>query len=165
VARNKTKILRMLECALIAVLAGPQFVGAQRLKPIPHPVGQPQSTGLAQPQGQASVEGSAAASPWTPLVLLAEVDALITTSLGGGGASAGHADWLQADIEVIRGVHLLTAIEGMKPPGGGPSSVGFWGGAAWFVVPHLDVRADWVRRSTADSVPTNTFLIQINGYL
>jgi len=60
---------------------------------------------------------------------------------------------------------LLTAIEGMKPPGGGPSSVGFWGGAAWFVVPHLDVRADWVRRSTGGSLPTNTFLIQINGYL
>jgi len=108
---------------------------------------------------------TARASPWTPLVLLAEVDALITTTLGSGGASAGHADWLQADIEVVRGVHLLTAIEGMKPPGGGPSSVGFWGGAAWFVVPHLDVRADWVRRSTSGSLPTNTFLIQFNGYL
>jgi len=38
---------------------------------------------------------TARASPWTPLVLLAEVDALITTALGNGGASAGHADWLQ----------------------------------------------------------------------
>ena len=64
---NKTKILRMLGCALITSLAGPQFADAQRLKPIPHPVGQPQSTAFAQPQVQASADGSAPASPWTPL--------------------------------------------------------------------------------------------------
>jgi hypothetical protein len=57
----------MLGCALITFLAGPQFAGAQRLKPIPHPVGQPQSTVLAQAQVQASADGSAPASPWTPL--------------------------------------------------------------------------------------------------
>jgi hypothetical protein len=57
----------MLGWALIALLAGPQFAGAQRLKPIPHPVGQPQATGPAQPQVQASANGSAGASPWTPL--------------------------------------------------------------------------------------------------
>src|SRR6266850_2000104 len=108
---------------------------------------------------------TARASPWTPLVLLAEVDALITTALGNGGASAGHADWLQADLEVLRGVHILSAVEGMKPPGGGPSSLGFWGGAAWFVFPHLDVRADWIRRSTTGSPATGTFLLQLNGYL
>ncbi len=108
---------------------------------------------------------TARASPWTPLVLLAEVDALITTALGNGGASAGHADWLQADVEVLRGVHILSAVEGMKPPGGGPSSLGLWGGAAWFVVPHLDVRADWIRRSTSGSPSTDTFLLQLNGYL
>ncbi len=108
---------------------------------------------------------TARASPWTPLVLLAEVDALITTPLGNGGASAGHADWLQADVEVLRGVHIVSAIEGMKPPGGGASSLGVWGGAAWFVIPHLDVRADWVRRSTTGAPPTMTFLLQVNGYL
>jgi len=99
------------------------------------------------------------------LVLLAEVDALINTSLGNGGASAGHADWLQADVEVLRGVHILSAVEGMKPPGGGPSSLGLWGGAAWFVFPHLDLRADWIRRTTTGSPATVTFLLQLNAYL
>ncbi len=107
---------------------------------------------------------TARAAPWTPLVLLGEVDLLINSSLGNGGASAGHADWLQADVEVLRGVHLLTAVEGMSPPGGGASSLGLWGGAAWFLFPHFDIRADWIRRSTTGSPPTVTYLIQGNGY-
>jgi hypothetical protein len=107
---------------------------------------------------------TARAAPWTPLVLLGEVDLLINSSLGNGGASAGHADWLQADIEMMRGVHLLTAVEGMSPPGGGASSLGLWGGAAWFLFPHFDIRADWIRRSTTGSPTTVTYLIQANGY-
>jgi hypothetical protein len=67
VARNETRIRRMLGWALISLLAGPQFAGAQRLKPIPHPVGQPQATRPAQPQAQASASGSAGTSSWTPL--------------------------------------------------------------------------------------------------
>ena len=66
-ANNSTKTLVMVGWALITLLAGPQFASAQRLKPIPHPVGQPQSTAVTQSQVQASANGSAAASPWTPL--------------------------------------------------------------------------------------------------
>ena len=107
---------------------------------------------------------TARASPWTPLVFLGEVDLLITSSLGNGGVNAGHADWLQADLEVLRGVHILTAVEGMTPPGGGASTLGLWGGVAWFVFPHFDVRADLIRRSTTGSPATFTYLIQGNGY-
>lgn len=66
-ARKNRKILRMFGCALIASLAGSPFAGAQRLKPIPHPVGQPQSATPGQAQAQTSTNGSTAASPWTPL--------------------------------------------------------------------------------------------------
>jgi hypothetical protein len=104
------------------------------------------------------------AAPWTPLVFLGEVDLLITSSLGSGGVNTGHADWLQADVEVLQGVHILTAVEGMTPPGGGASSLGLWGGAAWFVFPHFDIRADIIRRSTTGSPATFTYLIQGNGY-
>jgi len=107
---------------------------------------------------------TARAAPWTPLVFLGEVDLLITSSLGNGGVNAGHADWLQADLEVLRGVHILTAVEGMTPPGGGASTLGLWGGVAWFVFPHFDVRADLIRRSTTGSPATFTYLIQGNGY-
>jgi hypothetical protein len=108
---------------------------------------------------------TARAVPWTPLVLSAELDALLSSRLGNGSMKTGHAAWLQADLEFWRGVHLLAAGERLGSPDGGAAQLGWWGGAAWFVVPHLDVRADLIRRSSADSPATNTFLIQVNGYL
>lgn len=108
---------------------------------------------------------TARAAPWTPLVISAEVDALIGTALGRGATSAGHAGWLQADLEVARGLHVLSAVESQKAPGESATSTGLWGGLAWFVVPHLDVRGDVIRRSTPGSPATATFLLQLNGYL
>jgi hypothetical protein len=108
---------------------------------------------------------TARVAPWTPLVLSAELDALFSVPLGDRGVKSGHAGWLQADLEVVRGVHLVPAIERLSSPAGGAAQYGWWGGVAWFVVPHLDVRADVIRRSSADAPATDTFLIQINGYL
>ncbi len=108
---------------------------------------------------------TARVAPWTPLVLSAELDALISSALGNASMKTGHAGWLQADLEVLRGVHLVSAVEHLSSPAGGAAQLGLWGGAAWFVVPHLDVRADLIRRSSGDSPATNTFLIQLNGYL
>ena len=108
---------------------------------------------------------TARVAPWTPLVLSAELDGLITSALGRRNAQTGYAGWLQADLEVLRGVHLLPAVEQMSPPNAGPSTFGLWGGVAWFVFPHFDVRGDVIRRSTANAPATNTFLLQVNGYL
>jgi hypothetical protein len=104
-------------------------------------------------------------SPWTPLVFSAELDALLSSALGNGSVKTGSTGWLQADLEVLRGVHLVSAAEHLASPAGGAARFGWWGGAAWFVIPHLDVRADLIRRFSADSATTNTFLIQVNGYL
>jgi len=61
----KTKTLQAFGIAVIALLAFTPLAGAQRLKPIPHPIGQPQH---APVRAQASVTSStASASPWTPL--------------------------------------------------------------------------------------------------
>ena len=108
---------------------------------------------------------TARAAPWTPLVFSLELDALLSSALGRSSLKTGDAGWLQADLEVLRGVHLLGAAERLASPAGGAAQYGFWGGAAWFVVPHLDVRTDVIRRSSADSPTTHTFLIQLNGYL
>jgi hypothetical protein len=121
--------------------------------------------GSAGPQVRHAYGVTARAAPWTVLVLSAEGDVLITTALGHGSASAGYADWLQADLEVVRGLHLLSAVESSKPPGGGATAFGSWVGLAWFVIPHLDVRADAIRRSSHGSATTMTFLFQLNGYL
>ncbi len=121
--------------------------------------------GSGGPQLRQSYGLTARAAPWTALVLSAEADALISTALGHGSASVGYADWLQADLEVVRGVHLLSAVESSKAPGEGATGLGLWGGVSWFVIPHLDVRADAIRRSGDDSATTMTFLLQLNGYL
>ena len=103
--------------------------------------------------------------PWKPLVLSAEVDALLSSALGSGSVKVGHTSWLQGDLEILRGVHLVSAAEHLASPAGGATRFGLWGGVAWFVFPHLDVRGDVIRRSSADQPTTNTFLVQLNGYL
>jgi hypothetical protein len=67
------KFLQTFGITLIALLAWPQFAGAQRLKPIPHPVSAVQHA-PAQAQAKAQVAGQsnlpanqAPASPWTPM--------------------------------------------------------------------------------------------------
>ena len=60
---------------------------------------------------------------------------------------------------------LLPAVEQMSPPNSGPSRFGLWGGIAWFLFPHFDVRGDVIRRTTPNAPATNTFLLQLNGYL
>ena len=76
----------------------------------------------------------------------------------------GHAEWLQADLEPLRGVHLFGALEAMKTGSSPELQRGAWGGLWWFVVPHVDLRADVVQR-WGQGPSTTTFLIQLNGYL
>ena len=108
--------------------------------------------------------GFARTSPWRPLVIQVEADVLLNKQLGGGPQDVGHAEWLQADLEPLRGVHLLAALEGTKTGAIPVPKTGAWGGLWWFVLPHLDVRADVVQR-WGDGPSTLTFLVQANGYL
>jgi hypothetical protein len=108
--------------------------------------------------------GFARVSPWQPLVVQVEADLLLNKQLGGGAQDVGHAEWLQTDVEVVRGLHLLGALEGMKTGATPELQKGVWGGLWWFAFPHLDVRADVVQR-WGQGPSTLTFLIQANGYL
>ena len=108
--------------------------------------------------------GFARVSPWRPLVLQIEGDLLLENQLGGGIQDTGHAEWLQADLEPLRGVHVFGALEGMKTGTTPELQRGVWGGLWWFVVPHVDIRADAVQR-WGQGPPTTTFLVQLNGYL
>jgi hypothetical protein len=102
-------------------------------------------------------------SPWHPLVLQMEADVLLNKELNGGPQDVGHAEWLQADVEVVRGLHLIGAAEGMKT-GTTDFQTGLWGGIWWFLFPHFDIRADAIQRWGQG--PSNlTFLVQLNGYL
>jgi hypothetical protein len=103
-------------------------------------------------------------SPWRPLVLQMEADLLLNKELGSGNQDVGHAEWLQADLEPLRGLHVFGALEGMKTGATPDLQRGLWGGLWWFVVPHVDMRADVVERWD-QGPPTTTFLVQLNGYL
>jgi hypothetical protein len=107
--------------------------------------------------------GFARMSPWRPLVIQLEADVLLNKELGVGPQDVGHAEWLQADIEVVRGLHVLGALEGTKT-GATPLQTGVWGGLWWFAVPHIDLRADVVQR-WGNGPSTLTFLVQANVYL
>ncbi|HET6980740.1 MAG TPA: hypothetical protein VFI53_01295 [Myxococcaceae bacterium] len=108
--------------------------------------------------------GFARLAPWRPLVFQLEADLVLQNQLGSGIQDVGHAEWLQADLEFVRGLHLFGALEGMKTGSTPELQRGAWGGVWWFVIPHLDVRADVVER-WGEGPPTTTFLVQLNGYL
>jgi len=108
--------------------------------------------------------GFARISPWRPLVLQVEGDLLLENQLGNRLQDTGHAEWLQADLEPLRGLHVFGALEGMKTGTTPELQRGVWGGLWWFVVPHVDIRADAVQR-WGQGPPTTTFLVQLNGYL
>jgi len=108
--------------------------------------------------------GFARLAPWRPLVIQLEADLLLENQLGSGKQDIGHAEWLQADLEPVRGLHLFGSLEGMKTGSTPDLQRGAWGGLWWFVVPHVDMRADVVER-WGQGPPTTTFLVQLNGYL
>jgi hypothetical protein len=92
-------------------------------------------------------------SPTQDFALLAELDALLTTE-----TSAGYATLVQADYELLRGLHLMGtlealdmgAIEGLPTaPGLGQPGFGTWFSVNWFFVTHFDFRLDVVIRQEA----------------
>jgi hypothetical protein len=105
-------------------------------------------------------------APWKPLVLMAEVDALVDVQAGSLGT--GYAAMLQLDFEPIQGVHLIGTAEGMKDPANTQLQWGGWGSLMWFFAPHCDVRVDFVDQLTPAGTGTvNTFSIgpQLHVYL
>ncbi|MBN1209692.1 MAG: hypothetical protein JXB05_32890 [Myxococcaceae bacterium] len=82
-------------------------------------------------------------APTGPLALLAEVDVLTQHSRGGPTA-LGYAGMLQADLEVTRGVHLITTGEVLERKEGRGLGAGL--GAAFFLAPQLEVRVDGIVR-------------------
>ncbi len=85
-------------------------------------------------------------APVEQLALVVEGDALVDTGFdaaGVGTTAVGGAGWLQAEWTVIPGVKVLPAVEASLR---GDGKVAGWLGAAWFPLPHTELRADVVYR-------------------
>jgi hypothetical protein len=119
-------------------------------------------------------------APKEPLVILTEVDAVVTTSdvvNGLGGTSPGVVGMVEADVEPTQGVHLMATgeamVQGNVPLGTGPAppvpgtarSFDGWVTAMWFFAPHCDVRFDFVVASILNQPASYYALPQLHIYL
>jgi hypothetical protein len=104
-----------------------------------------------------------------PLALMAEVD-LLTDST----RKLGYTGFAQLDYEVIQGLHGMFTVEGLdagyprapgeppvrETPGQGKLGMGYWISAAWFFLPHFDMRVDGIVRPSEF-----TLLTQLHAFL
>lgn len=101
------------------------------------------------------------------LVILAEVDGLIRTH-----REAGYVGFAQLDYEITRGLHLIGTgeildeghVKGSSTPrtaGAGQPRFGAWGGVDWFCLPHVEVRADLMKRQQDET----TIMAQLHVFL
>lgn len=115
-------------------------------------------------------------SPKEPLVIMAEVDALVNTSDAPSttvsGTSPGVVGYLQFDVEPTQGVHLIatgeTWIQANLMLGPAPTTGKSFSGSAgalWFFAPHADVRFDFTAASVLNSKVGFYLLPQLHLYL
>lgn len=106
--------------------------------------------------------------PWEPLAVLFEADMLFRTN-----TDAGYVGFVQADWEVIQGLHLLATgellDEGLSidrdapeaAPGAGEPRFGVWGSVDWFFYRQFEMRVDFIQRQNDPF----TILGQVHFYL
>jgi hypothetical protein len=112
-------------------------------------------------------------APKEPLVIMAEVDATVTTADATGGGSTtmpGMVGLVQADIEPTQGLHIVVTGETMvqSVSGNTMQMYGAWGGVMWFFAPHCDLRFDAVfsSQNTGQSTTNSIYLLpQLHVYL
>lgn len=108
-------------------------------------------------------------APVEQLALVLETDALVDTAFDAAGASTtalGGAGWLQADWAIVPGVKVLPALEASLH---GDGKVAGWLGAAWYPLPHTELRADVIYRqvfpAAGGSVGALIGLLQVQLFL
>ena len=108
------------------------------------------------------------ATPWEPLVVLSEAD-YVLKSPKDDDKRKGFVGYLQADLELIQGVHFMTTGE-MQNVGvhGTPMSWELWLSQVWFAAPHMDLRLDDIYQSNGSVDGRSSaleFLMQAHLYL
>lgn len=108
------------------------------------------------------------ATPFTPLVLASEFDYVLTSSKHSPHRK-GVVGFVQADLEVMQGIHVLVTGENRNVGlDGTPTSLGAWLSYLWFFAPHADVRFDNIYyrlRSQSRTTDAYAQLVQLHMYL
>jgi hypothetical protein len=106
---------------------------------------------------------TARVAPVAPLAILAEGDVLVSSLM-----NIGYVGMLQADYEIIRGLHLIGTGEVQdtgKPKetgatsavGAGQPQFGGWLSVGWFFFTHFDARVDFVVRQNLPAALQSQF--------
>lgn len=104
-------------------------------------------------------------APIRPFVLLAEAD-VVSSPKRTGGTQWGYAGLFQADIEVLRGLHLVPAAEVVNlGPNSSTLGWGLWGTVNWFFAPHADIRLDFQRNDYPGGPVLYLGLINLHVFL
>lgn len=109
-------------------------------------------------------------SPWLPVVFSTEWDAIVTSQPATAGLAArsafGAGGFLQADVEVIQGLHLSTTGEILNTnPGSQSNTYEWWGTVWWFLGPHVDLRGDVVILSPPGAPSSTSLLGMVHAFL
>ena len=106
------------------------------------------------------------ATPYEPLVLLAEGDYVFESSKGSY-YKRGLVSYLQADWEPVQGMHFLATGEANKVGVRERAwSYGGWLSYAWYCAPHADVRLDGIYQSLGSSVGRDgVFTVLLQGHV
>lgn len=108
-------------------------------------------------------------APMQSVAILAETD-VIAHVASPGAIDVGGAGWLQVDVEPVQGLHIAPALEmaQLDTTAAFPTSGG-WLTAAWYPLPHTELRADVAYRQAfplaGPSVGTFTALLQVHLFL
>jgi hypothetical protein len=108
------------------------------------------------------------ATPFEPVVVISEVDYVLTSPQNRPHQS-GMAALVQADYELVQGIHLMATGEmnniGFRDQ---PASFAGWLSYAWFFAPHADIRFDsiyYAFRSQSRTTNALAALMQFHVYL
>lgn len=106
---------------------------------------------------------------WSPAEVVSlnlESNLLINQQVGQT-TTAGFAAALMSDFELVQGVHVMATVEGKHQSG--ETGFGGWAGAAWYVLPHVELRVDAIYRllSSPNLAPTHSLslLTQLHFFL
>lgn len=107
-------------------------------------------------------------SPDEKIAILAEADFLAWQSPQVLDR-IGFAAWLQGDFEIVQGLHLMATAEAGHTGSGeaGPSVAG-WVSAAWYFLPHMELRVDNIlkrRSSPGQALFEYSLLVHLHLFL
>ncbi len=90
-------------------------------------------------------------SPAEKLALMAEADLLIWQQPALLDR-IGFVSWLQADYELVQGLHVIGSFEALHRDDGARSpNLGGWAAISWWPLPHFEVRVDGIYRRSAET--------------